>query len=224
MKTLVFDSGPVISLTMNNLLWILDPLKHRFQGDFLITPKVKEELVEKPMKTKKYKLEAIQVRQQIEKQVITEIKEKKELTEMTERMLFYANNTFQAWGSYIKIVQEAEIQSLALAKTIGAQAVVVDERNVRMMVEDAETLGTILKKKLHTSIKTDKSNLRKFQQLTEGIRLIRSLELVMISYQLGLFDMYNTEKKELIEALLWGVKLNGCSVSEKEIKNILAIV
>ena len=224
MKHLVFDSGPIISFTMNNLLWALDPLKHRFEGEFLITPKVKEEIVDKPIQTKKYKLEAIQVRQQIEKQVITEVKEKKELSDLTERLSFYANNIFQAWGSYIKIVHEGEMQSLALAKIIEAEALVVDERNVRILIEDPEGLATIMKSKLHTNIKIDRQNLKKFQQMTKGIRIIRSLELVIIAYQLGVFDDYKTQKKELLDALLWGIKLNGCSVSEREIEEISTTV
>ena len=32
MKTLVFDAGPIISMTMNNLLWLLKPLKKQFDG------------------------------------------------------------------------------------------------------------------------------------------------------------------------------------------------
>lgn len=224
MKELVFDSGPIISLAMNNLLWALNPLKHRFQGEFLITPKVREELVDKPMKTKRFKLEAIQVKEQLNKQILEEAREKKELLDMTERLLFYANNIFQAWGNYIKIVHEAEMESLALAKIIDAEALVVDERNIRLLIEDAEGLARVMKGKLHTYIKIDRANLRKFQQMVSGIRVIRSLELVTIGFELGLFDKFEVEKKQLLDALLWGVKLNGCSVSENEIKELLATV
>lgn len=220
-KTLVFDSGAIISLALNSILWILDPLKHRFQGEFLITPKVRDELIDKPMKTKKFKLEAIQVNEYLSKQILEEVEEKKELIDMTERLLFYANNSFQAWGNYMKIVHEAEMESLALAKIKEAQALVVDERNTRMLVEDADTLVMILKRKLHTNIKVDRANLRKFQQMVEGVKIIRSVELVTIGHKLGLFDKYKIEKRELLDALLWGVKLNGCSVSEHEIKQVV---
>lgn len=222
-KILVFDSGAIISLALNNLLWILDPLKHRFQGEFLVCPAVRNEIVEKPMSTKKFKLEAIQAKDLLDKHVIDEVPEKKELSEMTERLLFYANNSFQAWGSYIKIVHEAEMQSLALAKIKGAQALVVDERNVRMLLEDAEVLKKIMKNKLHTNIKADGENLRKFQQIAKGVKVIRSLELATMAYELGMFDRYETDRKEVLDALIWGIKLNGCSVSENEIDELLAI-
>ena len=70
MKTLFFDTGPLISITMNHILWILKPLKKHFNGNFFITEAVKKELVDKPLKTKRFKLEAIQSLQQINKQII----------------------------------------------------------------------------------------------------------------------------------------------------------
>ena len=55
MKSLVFDAGPIISLTMNNLLWLLDPLKVNFKGEFYIPMAVKGELVDRPLTTKKFR-------------------------------------------------------------------------------------------------------------------------------------------------------------------------
>ena len=224
MRVLIFDAGPVISLTLNNLLWILEPLKKKFQGNFLITSKVKEELFDKPMQTKKFKFEAIQVKEIMDKKILEVIDSKKELSEMTERLSFYANNSFQAWGNYIKIVHEGEMQSIALAKIKDASALVVDERNVRLLLEDDEFLADIMKRRLHTTIKIDKENLKKFQQMAQGVKAIRSVELAAIGYELGLFEKYNIEKKEILDALLWGVKLKGCSVSEEEINQISSSV
>ena len=55
MKSLVFDAGPIITLTMNNLLWLLNPLKNNFKGEFYLSAAVKEELIDRPLQTKKYK-------------------------------------------------------------------------------------------------------------------------------------------------------------------------
>ncbi len=59
------------------------------------------------------------------------------------------------------------------------------------------------------------------------MKLIRSVELVSVAYELGLLDKYLVNvpnpKKTLLEAVLWGVKLNGCSVSEREIEEIVRI-
>ena len=58
MKSIVFDTGPIISLTLNNLLWIIEPLHDRFGGEFYITKAVYKELIDRPLSTKKYKFEA----------------------------------------------------------------------------------------------------------------------------------------------------------------------
>ena len=60
MKSIVFDSGPIISFDLNNLLWLLVPLKREFNGKFYITSAVKRELVDKPLEIKKYKFEVRQ--------------------------------------------------------------------------------------------------------------------------------------------------------------------
>lgn len=70
MKSLVFDTGPIISMTMNNLLWLLEPLKSKFNGEFYITESVRRELVDRPLQTKKFKFEALQVLKYISKDVL----------------------------------------------------------------------------------------------------------------------------------------------------------
>ena len=60
MKALVFDSGPIINLALNNMLWILKPLKEKFKGDFYITESVKRECIDRPLTSKKFKYEALE--------------------------------------------------------------------------------------------------------------------------------------------------------------------
>ncbi len=70
MKTIVFDTGPIISLTMNNLLGLLEHLKKKSNARFLIPRQVKAELVDNPMNnTKRFMFEAMQVLRIIEKGV-----------------------------------------------------------------------------------------------------------------------------------------------------------
>ena len=51
------------------------------------------------------------------------------------------------------------------------------------------------------------------------------MELVTIAYEKGLLDNYLADVKEprktLLDSVLWGVKLNGCSVSRREIEQII---
>ena len=76
MKKLFFDAGPIISLTMNNLLWTLKPLKRQFNGQFCITKSVEQELTINPLHTKKFKFEALQVMELIKSDVLRVVKSK----------------------------------------------------------------------------------------------------------------------------------------------------
>lgn len=226
MKTIVFDTGPIISLTTNNLLGLLTDLKEKYNGSFYITDAIKKELVERPLMTKKFKFEALQVLRCINSNVL-EIFDSKELRKKTFHLLDLANNCFKARGNSIQIAHFAEINGIVAAILNNAEAFVVDERNTRLLIEDPQRLKTILGKKLHTNIIVNKKNLNEFIELTKKIKLIRSIELVTLAYEFGLLNKYIVNvpqpKKTLLEAVLWGVKLNGCSVSDKEIEDIIKI-
>ncbi len=223
MRALVFDTGPIISLAMNNLLWILKPLKERFKGEFYITHGVKKECVEKPLTSKKFKYEAIQVMRLIREGII-KVYDTEALRTETLYLLEFANTLFKAHGSYIRIVQYAEIESVMAAKHLNAEAVVIDEFTTRNLFDDILFVGERLSRKLHIEVEADKPNISRISERAQGIYVIRSLELVTIAYELGFFREYYPSvphsKRTLLDALLWAVKLSGCSVSEREIAEL----
>lgn len=226
MRSIIFDTSPVISLTMNNLLWILGNLERRFDGDFYITTAVKEELVDKPLNTKKFEFEALQVLQII-KIGILKVIEDKAVKEKTNQLLELANSCFSAHEHPIKIVHFAEMETLAAALHFDANIIVVDERTTRLLIEDPKKLAFILEHKLHTKIRTNNKALKEFSRQVKQVKVLRSVELVTITYELGLLDDYIPElpdaKKRLLDAILWGVKLDGCAVSKKEIEQIIKL-
>ena len=226
MKSLIFDAGPVISLAMNNLLWVLEPLKKKFNGKFYITEAVRKELVDRPLETKKFKFEAIQVQRLIENGVL-DIIDNNFIREKTPSLLNTANEIFKAYNNYIKIVHYAEMSVIAAATTLSADAVVIDEKTTRFLIENPKMIVEILKKTLHTPISINENNLKEFNNTVRNIKTIRSIELVTIAYEHGLLDNYITKipdaRKNLLESVLWGVKLNGCAVSKDEIEQIVKI-
>ena len=226
MKLITFDTGPIISLTTNNLLGLLTNLKDKYKGSFYITEAVKKELIERPLMTKKFKFEALQVLRSINQGVL-EVFNSDDLRHRTVHLLELANNCFKAQGNPIQITHFAEMSGIASYLINNAEAFVVDERNTRLLIEDPDRLQDILSKRLHTDITVDKGKLNEFTGMTKGIKLIRSVELVVVAYELGLLDKYLSNipnpRKTLLEAVLWGVKLNGCSVSENEIEDIIRI-
>ena len=217
MKTIVFDTGPIISLTTNNLLWILEPLKKMGNASFCITDYVKKELVDTPLnKTKRFKFEALQVLDCIEKGIIKVVKNE-EIDSQTIKLLATANSCFNAFGRNISL--------LHLQKD--ADALVLDERTARLIVENPKRLLNILKHSLHTRIEENQDSLREFGKITKNVRIIRSVELVTLAYEKGLLDDYIANipnpRKVLLESVLWGIKLNGCAVSKKELEQIMRI-
>lgn len=226
MKSLIFDAGPVISLATNSLLWILEPLKQKFGGKFYITGAVKRELVDRPLEIKKFKFEAIQVEKLIEDGVI-EVISSRFITEKTPALLNTANEIFKAYNNCIKIVHFAEMSVIAAAVDLSADAIVIDEKTTRFLIENPGMVVEILKKTLHTSISINENNLKEFKNTVKGIKAIRSTELAAVAYERGILDKYITKipdaKKNLLESVLWGVKLNGCAVSKDEIAQIVRL-
>lgn len=226
MKSLIFDAGPVISLATNNLLWILKPLKKEFNGKFYITEPVRKELVDRPLETKKFKFEAIQVERLIEDGILDVI-DNGFIREATPRLINTANQIFRAYNNYMKIVHFAEMSVIAAAINLNADAIAIDEKTTRSLIENPRMIIDILKKTLHTSIGINETNLKEFKNNTRNIKAIRSIELVTIAYEHGILDGYITKipnaRKNLLESVLWGVKLNGCAVSKDEIEQIVRI-
>lgn len=224
MKSIVFDAGPIISLTTNNLLWLLKSLKDKYKGEFYISERVKGELVDRPLKTKKFKFEALQVLQYINNDIIKVIKNEK-IRKMTFELLDLANNCFKARGQWIRIVHYGEMEGLAASLYLNSDAFVVDERTTRTLIENTKKEINILRRTLHVNINVNEENLKKFKEMVKGIKILRSVELVTVAYELGLLNEFlpNIEnaKKTLLDSVLWGVKLNGCAVSKKEVEQIL---
>ncbi|HLC98559.1 MAG TPA: hypothetical protein VJC00_00960 [Candidatus Nanoarchaeia archaeon] len=225
-KSIAFDTGPIISLATNNLLWILEPLRKDFEGDFLMPDSVRKELIDNPMKGKRFKFEAMQVLSFVNRGILKTV-EMPQVKSEAAKLLETANNVFSAKGKWIQLVHPAEIEAVALALFMKSSAFVVDERTTRMLIEYPEKLKEIMEHRLHTKISVDRHNLDEFRKRTSSIRMIRSTELVTIAFEKGLLDQYLPNipepKRELMDSLLWGLKLNGCSISEKEINKIVKI-
>lgn len=224
MKSIVFDAGPVISLTMNNLLWIFKSLESKYKGEFYISNAVKNELIDKPLKIKRFKFEALQVLQYLNKDII-KIVDNERIKKTTLELLDLANNCFKARGNWIQVVHYGEMEGIAACLYLNSDAFVVDERTTRTLIENPKREIDILKRTLHVDIKVNEENLKKFREMTKNIKIIRSVELVTIAYELGLLNEFlpNMEnaKEILLDSVLWGVKLDGCAVSKREIEQIL---
>lgn len=237
MKYLIFDAGPIISLTMNGMLYVIEKLKENFDGEFILTPQVVREVVDRPMKIKKYKLEAIQVRDMIERGVFkmsSEVVPNQKLDAEIKRILKVTGGVLRATqtGEKIKIIHEGEAACLAFSSLCGADntlansnkkagarcVIVIDERTTRMLVEAPQSLKKMMEKKLHTPLKAELSLLDELK----NFKFIRSSELLFVAYKKGLIPI--KKSKDLLDALLYGVKFKGAAISSVEIEEMKKLV
>jgi len=221
-KAIFFDTGPIISLVMSRLIWILPHLKKEFGGHFYITPAVRLELIEKPISVKRFEFEALQVLKMINDGTL-ELYEKVPKSNASQ-LINLANNTFSIGGKNMDIIQEGEIESVSCAMNIDAEAVVMDERTLRLFIEDCSELKSLLERRFNSEVLADTTKLKAFSQTLKSIKIIRSVELVAVAFKMGILDAYIPKEKGgselLLDSVLWATRYNGCSVTDEEIEEI----
>jgi len=221
MKAIIFDSGALITLSMNSLLEILRELKKKFNGKFLITREVEYESVVRPMQIKKYKLGAMNIKTLIDEKVlefpsVLGVSEK-EISFSTKELMDVANSVFQARNRNLHLIDIGETSCVALSSLLYHKniesVIVIDERTTRMLLEKPENLQQLMESKLHTKIVRLPLKDHAFREKN----FIRSAELIYVAYKKGLVK---NKSKDMLDAMLYGAKFKGCSISNEEIKEI----
>ncbi len=222
--TIVFDAGPIISLTTTTLIWILKQLKEKFGTQFALPIGVKQELVDKPLGTRRFKLEAIHVQGLLERNVFSLVPESS-TREKALALLQSANSLLSYRGKTIQIVQQGEMETIACALEYKANAVVIDERITRLLIENPLALKKLMEKRLHFPLNIDQKLLKSIQTEFSQLTVIRSIELATLAFEEEILNSLLVQipnaKRELLESVLWAIKLAGCAVSENEINAIV---
>jgi predicted nucleic acid-binding protein len=215
-KALIFDASSIITLALNDLLHILEPLKRKFGGHFFITEEVKYEVIDKPLQEKRFMLEALFIKKLYDDGVL-ELYKNSHLKEKT-MLGNIANLTFISDGEFIRIMHSGETSCIALYNElkIEKKAVVVDERTTRVLCEAPNNLKRLLELKLHRKIHSVEKNYNYFR----NINIIRSSELALMAHKYGFIDLPG-KKQEVIMAILYAAKFNGCAISNQEIETLL---
>ena len=214
-KFLILDAGPIISLSMNGLIYVLERLKKDFGGEFVITPQVKHEVVDRPLGIKKYALEALRVKELIDKKVIriaSEFVSGSEIEREARSILKTVNSAFRTDYGKIDLIHLAEASCLAFSRLCKCDnVIVIDERTTRMLTEAPGNLQKLMQNKLHATININEKNL----VVMKSFKFIRSTELIYIAYQKNLIPL--KKSKLLLDALLYGLKYKGTAISSHEI-------
>jgi predicted nucleic acid-binding protein len=222
MKAIFFDSGPIISLVMSRLIWVLPKLKEQYGGEFYITPAVKRELVEHPITVKRFEFEALQTMKLIEDGVLKvydKIPKKK-----VDDLISLANSSFKIGNKTIDLIQSGEMEIIAAALETNADAVIIDERTIRLFIENNREMEKLLERRFRKKVTSNKEKMDQFSQQFKSLKIIRSVELVATAYKLGMLDMYlpkqSGAKELLLDSVLWATKYNGSAVTGGEIQEI----
>ena len=221
-KAIIFDAGTIINFAMNGLLEEFRGLKKIFNGKFLITQEVKKEIIDKPLTIKRFMLEALKIKELLDEKILEmpfDIGiDDNEVAKITEEVKNSANNLFYARGNTIKIIASGEASCIALSKILrekGVENVIaVDERTIRVLVEKPENLESLLTKKMHMKVQAKTGDFKKYNQ-----KFIRSAELIYVAYKKGIVKLKN-HNIQILDALLYALKFNGCSISDDEIREI----
>jgi predicted nucleic acid-binding protein len=220
MKFLIFDAGPIISLTMNGMLGILERLKEQFSGEFILTPRVKNEVIDRPLKIPKYKLEALEVKSLLEKGVFklsSDFISNQKLDAETNRLLEVANNTIHSaeHNEHVTLIHLGEASCLAFANLCKCDhLIVIDERTTRLLSESPKNLELLMERKLHSPLTMNEALVSEFK----GYKFIRSSELMFLAYKRNLIPL--KKDKNLLDAVLYAGKFKGTSISSDEIEEM----
>ncbi len=219
-KAIIFDASTLISFTMNGLFEEIRKLKGVFKGEFLITQEVKREIIDNPIRVRKFQLEALKLKQLLDEKILEMPSSfginNGEISDKTQETLKIANSSFIGDGKEIHLIDLGEASCLALSRMLEQKrienVVAIDERTTRMLIEKPENLKELLERRLHVRIKIKEENLKFFKEF----KVIRSTELAYVIWKKELINL----KNGVLEALLYSLKFNGASISDTEIDEI----
>ena len=221
MKTLVLDSGIMINLSMNGLLYILEELKKISNIRLVTTNQVKYEVVDRPLGIPRFEFGAFEIKDLIDRKIIEMPEDfgipSEKLNSSTNEFKEIANHSVQANGKWIDIVSNAEMSCLALSKELTKKKIEniigIDERTTRLLAEKPENLESMMAGRLHQRITLNKKNFPAFKEF----RFIRSAEIVYVAYKKGIIKL---KGPKILEAVLFATKFHGSSISYEEINEL----
>ncbi|MFH1286019.1 MAG: hypothetical protein ABIH99_05555 [Candidatus Micrarchaeota archaeon] len=221
--SILCDASSLISLTDSCCLPILESFREKMKGGLFISPEVKDECIDYPLKRKRYQLSALRLQMALARNVfkLLSAKESANHEKLKEQFLFTANNIFYINGKPLRLVHGGEADMLALAYEFGIGNIMIDERTTRMLVEAPLLMREHLKREFGREIGLNKLYLSRFRSLTSNIHILRSSEVLILAYEKGGFDQFGKMKKTALEAALYAIKFAGCSLSFDEIKEAL---
>lgn len=214
----VVDSSSLISLSTSCLFDIMKELCKELKMRLVISKAVLDESVRNPLRIKRFELNALRINKGISDGWLEVKKLSKEKQCFAREIMETANSCFLSKHGHLKIIQLGESEILALAISINAKGIIIDERTTRMIIEEPEKLRRLLQKRHGQRIIMNKERVKFFKKNFGKLTIARSSELIALAYEKGLLQKTLGEDKEVLKAALYSLKYNGCSLSSEEIE------
>jgi hypothetical protein len=219
-RIVLCDSSALISLTNACLIDTLYFFSKNHGIEFVIPQSVEKETIDRPLaiSMKAYELSAMRMKKALDDRILNAPAH--DTLEKAKEILDMANNMFFTRGQPIHMVDLGEAEMIALAGEIDADIVLMDERTTRMLMEAPFALKEHMEKEMGVMVMVNKRSLDGFKEKCEGIKVIRSSELVAVAHGEGYFSTYSNPEK-MLEASLYALKYGGCSIGFDEVEDIL---
>lgn len=217
-KTLVADSSSIISLAINCMSSTLAELGVKI----LVTDEIYEEMILRPQDSKRYALESMRIKKLFSDGVISVVNPEPLITEEVMRL---SNSVYRIRNHPLHLVHRGEAAALALLSGVEADALLIDERTTRMLIEDPETLRGVLSEQLGRRVDMDSRSLAALRDMLPSVRIIRSCEVAAIAYEKGILGRnLGSSGKDALMATLYALKFSGCAISWREIEEYMSLV
>lgn len=220
-KAIIFDASTIISFGLSGLLSEFRSLKQAFGGEFIVPKEVQVEVIDRPLKIERFKLEGLMVRQLFEEGIFTSPEKlgysNPTISKETQKILSLVNDSFISKGKSLHLIDAGEASCLALSRMLQEKniphAVAVDERTTRLLCEDPDALYAHLQRRLHTKISIRRSQIN-------GLRDIPCLRSAELAYILAKKKLFSIQDKRMFDAALHALKSNGAALRYAEIEQL----
>jgi len=216
MKTIIFDSSTLISFSETCLINALYFLKENASVKFLATPAVQREVVATPMGIRRFEFSALRIKKLFDDHVV-EALTTPNLKAQTQKVLSLSNNLFFVHGHPLPLVQLGEAECVAAFEGASINAMAVDEKTVRSLIEAPEKFSEQVASEYSARVEIDLEKLAEWKAITRDIKSVRSAELLSVAAQNGFFSDYGNAKGEAIASALYSLRNSGCAISSLEL-------
>lgn len=219
MNTLVLDSSALISLSESCVVSALRFL--RKSARFIAPESVFDESVENPLKIKQYGFSALRIKRLFFEKVVDEVPA---AAARSQEVLSLANSLMLVDGRPLELIQLGEADCLGLVLSGNADAVVIDEKTLKLLVENPNKMRELLRGEYSGKVGFNEAALRKWQQLTRGVKIIRSAEILAVAGRLGYFRFFQEDEEAAFHASIFALKGYGCSITKEELREFEQII